>query len=57
MIEQIGNHSFLGFISTFAAKSTKTIKKIIKFIGAIPHAGKLIQVILILFGFLMGIIT
>ena len=27
MIEQIGNHSFLGFISTFAAKSTKTIKK------------------------------
>ena len=57
MIEQIGNHSFLGFISTFAAKSTKTIKKITKSIGAIPHAGKLIQVILILFGFLIGIIT
>ena len=57
MIEQIGNHSFLGFISTFAAKSTKTIKKITKFIGAIPHASKLIQIIFILFGFPIGIIT
>lgn len=57
MIEQIGNHSFLGFISTFAAKSTKTIKKITKFIDAIPHASKLIQVIFILFGFPIGIIT